>query len=48
MKSMVADTPSDCALFSGGSTLVGLALDAKVHDVIPADGTVVYNNIPGP
>ena len=28
--------------------LVGLALDAQVHDVVPADGAVVHHDVPGP
>ena len=33
---------------SGGGPLVGLALDAEVHDVVPADGAVVDLNVPRP
>ena len=28
--------------------LVGLALDAQVHDVVAADGAVVHHDVPGP
>ena len=28
--------------------LVGLTLDAQVHDVVPADGAVVHHDVPGP
>ena len=28
--------------------LVGLALDAEVHDVVAADGAVVHHDVPGP
>ena len=28
--------------------LIGLTLDAQVHDVVPADGAVVHHNVPGP
>ena len=30
------------------SHLVGLTLDAQVHDVVPADGAVVHHDVPGP
>ena len=29
-------------------SLVGLTLDAPVHDVVPADGAVVHHDVPGP
>ena len=44
----VADAPGDGALFARGRSLVGLALDAEVHDVITADGAVVDDNVPSP
>ncbi len=44
----IAYAPSDSALFTGGRCLVGLTFDAQVHDVVPADGAVINNNIPGP
>lgn len=33
----VALAPRDCALVGGGAPLIGLALDAEVHDVVAAD-----------
>jgi hypothetical protein len=36
VKGMVAHAPSHRALLTGGAGLVGLALDAQVHDVVPA------------
>ena len=45
---MVAYTPGDCAFFIGSSTLVGLAFDAQVHDVVAANGAVVDNDVPSP
>lgn len=48
VKSMIADTPSHRALFGRSSTLIRLAFDAKVHDVVSANGAVVYYNIPSP
>jgi hypothetical protein len=44
----IADSPRHGALFAGGGRLVGLTLDAQVHDVVPADGTVIDYNVPGP
>ena len=32
----------------GVSHLVGLALDAEVHDVVATDGAVVHHDVPGP
>jgi hypothetical protein len=44
----IADTPRNCALLARGRGLVSLALDAQVHNVIPADGAVVHHYVPGP
>lgn len=48
VESMVADAPGDGTLLRGGRRLIGLTLNAQVHDVITADGTVVHDNVPGP
>ena len=48
MEGVVAHAPCDGALLGGGGGLVGLALDAQVHDVVPADGAVVNHNVPSP
>ncbi|MPC33666.1 hypothetical protein E2C01_027024 [Portunus trituberculatus] len=40
-----SDTPSHSALLGGDGRLVGLTLNAEIHDVIPADGTVVHHNV---
>ena len=45
---VVTHAPGHCALLTGGTGLVGLTLDAQVHDVVPADGAVVHHNVPGP
>ena len=37
-----------CILYICVRHLVGLALDAQVHDVVAADGAVVHHDIPGP
>jgi hypothetical protein len=48
MESMIANAPGDCAFLARGRRLIGLALDTEIHDVVSADGAVVYNNVPGP
>ena len=48
VEGVVAHPPGHGALLAGGAGLVGLALDAQVHDVVPADGAVVHHNVPGP
>jgi len=48
VESVIADTPSNGTLLVGGSALVGLTFDAKVHDVVSTDSTVVNDNIPRP
>jgi hypothetical protein len=44
----VADPPGDGALLAGGGGLVGLALYAQLHNMVPADGAVVNDDVPGP
>ena len=48
MESVVAGTPSLCAFFRSVSNLLRLALDARLHDVVSADGAVVDVDVPGP
>jgi len=48
VESVIADTPSNSTLLVSGSALVGLTFDAKVHDVVSTDRTVVNDNIPRP
>ena len=48
VEGVVAHPPGHSALLAGGAGLVGLALDAQVHDVVPADGAVVHHDVPGP
>ena len=45
---VVAHPPGHGTLLASGAGLVGLTLDAEVHDVVPADGAVVHHDIPGP
>ena len=48
VEGVVAHAPRDGALLGGRRRLVGLALDAEVHDVVAADGAVVHHDVPGP
>lgn len=49
VEGMVADAPGDGTLVRGdGQRRIGLTLDAQVHYVITADGTVVDGYVPGP
>lgn len=45
---MVANTPCHSTLLAGGRSLVGLAFDAKIHDVVSANGAVIHDNVPSP
>jgi hypothetical protein len=47
-RTYVADTPGNGALLARGGSLVGLALDAEVHDVVTANGAVVDDDVPSP
>ena len=46
MKSVITDSPCDIAFLI--CSLITLAFDTRVHDVVPADGTVVDMYIPRP
>jgi hypothetical protein len=48
VEGVIADTPGNSAFLAGSRGLVCLTLNAEVHDVVPADGAVVDNNIPRP
>jgi len=48
VESVITDSPSDCAFLTRGRSLVGLAFDAQVHDVVSADSTVIDDDIPCP
>lgn len=45
---MIANPPSHCALLTRVGSLVGLTLDAQVHDVVSTNGTIVHDDIPCP
>lgn len=44
----VANAPGDSALLTRSGSLVGLALNAEIHDVVAANSAVVDNDIPSP
>lgn len=44
----VTDTPGDCAFFRSSRSLVGLAVDAKIHNVVTTNGAVVNDDVPRP
>ena len=44
MEGMITLTPSQNAIL--GSILIGLALDARVHCVVSANGTVISRDVP--
>ena len=44
----ITDSPCNSTLLTCGGRLVGLALYAEVHDVVPANGAVVDDDIPTP
>jgi len=48
MEGVIADTPGHGALLTGGRCLVGLTFNAKIHNVVSANGTVIDDNIPSP
>ena len=48
VKCMVANPPSYSAFLACSASLVSLALDAEIHDVVPANRTIIDNNIPSP
>lgn len=48
MEGVITHAPSHSALFTRSRGLIGLTLDAEIHDVIPTDGAVVHHDIPGP
>ena len=45
---VVADTPSGVAVLIRSRHLVCLTVNAKIHDVVPADRAVVNDDVPSP
>ena len=48
MEGVVTHAPSHRALFARRRSLVGLTLDAVIHDVVATDGAVVDHDVPRP
>jgi len=48
VKCVVTHTPSNCAFLTGLTCLISLTLNTKIHNMVPADSTVINYNIPGP
>lgn len=48
VKGVITDAPSNRALLTDGAGLIGLTLDAKVHNMVATDGTVLDDYIPRP
>lgn len=48
VEGVVAHTPRYSTLLAGGAGLVSLTFNTQVHDVVPADSAVVYDDVPGP
>jgi len=48
VKSMITHTPGHRTLFTGLTSLICLTLYTQIHNVVPANSTVVHNDIPSP
>ena len=48
MESVVANSPSRRALILNIGDLVSLAIDARLHDMVLADGAIVDVDVPSP
>ncbi len=48
MEGMITHAPGHCALFGGDGGLICLTFNAKVHDVVAANGAIIYDDIPSP
>lgn len=47
-ESVITDSPHDSTLLRNNRRLGGLTFNAEIHDVAPADSTVIDYSIPGP
>ena len=45
---VITNSPCYCSVFAGGTLLVCLTFYAEIHDMSPADGAVVYFDVPCP
>jgi len=48
MERVITSSPSHCTLLVSRTCLIGLTLYAKIHDMVPANGAIINDNIPGP
>lgn len=48
MESVITDPPCDVAVVAVRRRLIRLTLNASVHDMVSAYGTVINNHIPRP
>ena len=48
MEGMIADAPRYCALFCSICHLVRLTVNAWLHDVVLANGTIINGYVPSP
>ena len=48
MKGMITHSPSHRALFGGYRCLIGLAFNAKIHNMVSTNGAIVNDDVPGP
>lgn len=48
VESVIADSPSHGAFLTGRRCLICLTFDTEIHDMISANRTVVYHDIPSP
>ena len=48
VESMIAHAPSHGTFFRSHGSLIRLAFDAKIHDVVSANGAIVNDDVPSP
>ena len=48
MEGMIAHAPSHGTFFRSHGSLISLAFDAQIHNVVSANGAVVNDNVPSP
>ena len=48
MEGVVTDSPRDGTFFVDGGSLIRLAFDAEVHNMITTDGAIVHDDVWAP
>lgn len=48
VEGMVAYAPSNSTLVASCTTLISLAFNTMLHDVVPANSASIHNHIPSP